>query len=60
MSCLALASRTLFHNPLPLMGDTFPERHPVALSFGWAVLLIVVFAPLAVRYFKAMSTAGKA
>lgn len=60
VSCLALASRTLFDNPLPLMGDTFPERHPVALSFGWAFLIIVVFAPAAVRYFTRMSTGGKA
>ena len=60
VSCLALACRTLFGNPLPLMGDSFPEQHPVALSFGWAALLIAVFAPAAVRYFSRMSTGGKA
>ncbi len=60
VSCLALASRTLFHNPLPLNGNSFPEQHAVALSFGWAFLLLAIFAPAAVRYFKTHSTGGAA
>lgn len=60
VSCLALAARKLFHNPLPLLGDTFPERHCVALSFGWALLLLVVFAPAAVRYFTTRASASRA
>ena len=60
VSCLALAARTLFHNPTPLMGDTFPEQHCVALSFGWAALLLVIFAPAAVRYFTHHASASRA
>lgn len=60
VSCLALAARKLFHNPLPFLGNTFPERHCVALSFGWAIVLLVVFAPTAVRYFTNHAAAGKA
>jgi hypothetical protein len=41
------------------MGDTFPERHSVALSFGWAALLLVTFAPAAVRYFSKNASASK-
>ncbi|CAB4342559.1 MAG: ABC transporter permease [Actinobacteria bacterium] len=60
VSCLALACRSLFENPMPLLGTTFPERHAVALSFGWAALLLAIFAPLAVRYFKNNASSGKA
>jgi ABC-type multidrug transport system permease subunit len=52
VSCLALAGRTLFHNPVPMLGHSFPERYPVELSFGYAILLLAIFAPLAVRAFK--------
>jgi ABC-type multidrug transport system permease subunit len=60
VSCLALAARKLFGNPLPLLGDSFPERHCVALSFGWALLLLAVFAPAAVRYFTKRETSSRA
>ena len=52
VSCLALAARELFGNPTPLLGDSFPERYPVQLSFGYCFLLLAIFAPLAVRAFK--------
>jgi ABC transporter DrrB family efflux protein len=52
VSCLALAARKLFGNPTPLLGDSFPERYPVQLSFAYCFLLLAIFAPLAVRAFK--------
>jgi ABC transporter DrrB family efflux protein len=52
VSSLALAARQLFGNPTPLLGDSFPERYPVQLAFGYAFLLLAIFAPLAVRAFK--------
>ncbi|CAB4335992.1 unannotated protein [freshwater metagenome] len=52
VSCLALSARQLFGNPTPLLGDSFPERYPVQLSFAYAILLLAIFAPLAVRAFK--------
>ena len=38
VSCLALATRELFGNPIPFPGESFPEQHPVALSFGYEKL----------------------
>jgi ABC transporter DrrB family efflux protein len=52
VSSLALASRQLFGNPTPLLGDSFPERYPVQLAFGYSFFLLAIFAPLAVRAFK--------
>ncbi len=60
VSCLALACRTLFGNPTPGLGTTFPERYPVALAFFYAIAIIAVFAPLAIRRFKSRSTSGAA
>ena len=60
VSCLALATRELFGNPIPFPGNSFPEQNAVALSFGYAFLLLAIFAPLAVRAFKTRSSGGKA
>lgn len=60
VSCLALACRQLFGNPTPGLGSTFPEQHAVALTFAYAVIIIAVFAPLAVRRFKSRNTGGAA
>jgi len=60
VSCIALSARKLFGNPTPGLGTTFPETHPVQLTFVYAVLIIAIFAPLAVRAFKKNSTGGKA
>ena len=52
VSCLALATRDLFGNPIPFAGTSFPEQHAVELSFGYAFLILAIFAPLSVRAFK--------
>lgn len=58
VSCLALACRKLFGNPVPFPGHSFPEQHAVALSFGYALLFLAIFAPLAVRAFKTRNVGG--
>lgn len=59
VSCLALSARRLFGNPTPFVGTSFPEQHPVLLSFAWAIGIIVVFGPLAVRKYRKASGAKK-
>lgn len=59
VSCLALSARQLFGNPTPFVGSSFPEQHPVALSFAWAIAIIVVFAPLAIRKYRKAAGAKK-
>jgi len=59
VSCLALSARQLFGNPTPFVGKSFPEQHPVLLSFAWAIGIIVVFGPLAVRKYRKAAGAKK-
>jgi len=58
VSCLALACRKLFGNPVPFPGHSFPEDHAVLLAFGYALLFLGIFAPLAVRAFKTRNVGG--
>ena len=60
VSCLALACRKLFGNPIPFPGHSFPERYAVQIAFGYAFLFLLIFAPLAVRAFKTRNVGGKA
>jgi len=59
VSCLALACRKLFGNPIPFQGNSFPEQHAVPMAFGYAFLLLAIFAPLAVRAFKTRNVGGQ-
>ena len=53
-SSLADALRELFGNPnTPAVpSDPWPMQHPVAYTWIWIVLLVVVIAPLAVRIYR--------
>jgi ABC-2 type transport system permease protein len=58
ISAVTLAARELFGNTSPQMEPptALPLRYPVASSFIWIVILLVVFVPLAInRYKKAVS-----
>ncbi|GII66783.1 transport permease protein [Sphaerisporangium krabiense] len=56
ISALTAAFRVLFGNPgVPGLDAPWPLRHCVAVSAGWAILLIVVFLPLAVRRYLRLS-----
>jgi len=53
MSALAAASRELFGNPNPAAAvDAWPMQHPELAVVGWSVLMLLVFAPLAVRQYR--------
>jgi ABC transporter DrrB family efflux protein len=54
LSATVAAARELFGNP-GLGGDSFVARHPVLLAVGWPLLLIAVFAPLAVARYRRLS-----
>ena len=58
VSCLALACRKLFGNPIPFPGNSFPEQHSVPLAFAYALVLLLIFAPLAVKAFKTRNVGG--
>lgn len=55
-SAIAAATRHLFGNPNPATG-AWPMQHPVLASLLWSALLLVVFAPLAVRLYRGKSLA---
>jgi ABC-2 type transport system permease protein len=54
VSSLTQATRELFGNPSPSPSNSFPSEHPLFLSIAWIVVLLAVFAPLAVRKYRAI------
>jgi ABC-2 type transport system permease protein len=51
ISATVAAARGLFGNP-GVGGDSWPADHAVLLAVGWPLLLIAIFAPLAVRRYQ--------
>lgn len=57
VSVLAAAVRELFGNPVGMPHDpAWPLRHAVGLAAGWAVLLLAIAVPLAIRRFRIRTT----
>jgi len=54
LSATVAASRELFGNP-GTGGESWAAQHPLLLAVAWPLLLIVVFAPLAVRRYQRLS-----
>jgi ABC-2 type transport system permease protein len=53
MSSLAAADRSLFGNPNPAAATrAWPAQHPELAVVLWAVAMLAVFAPLAVRLYR--------
>jgi ABC transporter DrrB family efflux protein len=52
LSTVTSACRDLFGNPNPFVNDSFPSRHPVELSVVYCLLIIAIFAPLAIRKYN--------
>jgi ABC transporter DrrB family efflux protein len=53
MSAVAAASRHLFGNPNPAASvPVWPMQHPELAVLGWSVVLLMVFAPLAVHLYR--------
>jgi ABC-2 type transport system permease protein len=54
ISALVAACRELFGNPTVLAAHaSLPLRHPVAMTVGWSLLVLLVFVPLATRRHQA-------
>jgi ABC transporter DrrB family efflux protein len=53
-SALVSACRELFGNPNPFAAGTYPGEHSIVLSVIWIVVLLVVFAPVAVHRYQAI------
>jgi ABC-2 type transport system permease protein len=52
ISAVVAACRDLFGNPNPIASDAWPMQNPVLAAVLWCVLIIVIFAPLAVNKYK--------
>lgn len=55
LSATVAAARELFGNAAPATGGSWATEHPVLLAVCWPLLLIAVFAPLAVRRYRNLS-----
>lgn len=55
VSALTAATRELWGNPNPFVGEGFPAEHPILLTLIWVAVLLAVFAPLGVRRYRSMS-----
>jgi ABC-2 type transport system permease protein len=51
VSSTVAAARDLFGNP-GIGGDSWPAAHPLLLAVAWPLLLVAVFAPLAIRRYR--------
>ena len=56
VSTLTSSLRTLWGNPNPYVSDSFPAQNPILVTLMWAAIILGVFAPLAVRRYRNMST----
>ena len=55
VSALFLSCRELFGNPTGIVGTAWPQQHPVVYTIGSCVVLIAVFATLAVKKYRQTS-----
>lgn len=54
VSAVTAAGRKLFSNPNPAATvHAWPLQHPVAATLLWSAAMLVTFAPLAVRLYRA-------
>ena len=52
ISSLVLATRELFGNPTGIVGEVWPQQNPILYTLISCVVLIAIFAPLAVRRYR--------
>ncbi|MBM4420497.1 MAG: ABC transporter permease [Chloroflexi bacterium] len=55
VSALTAATRQLWGNPNPFAAPGFPAEHPIELTIIWTAVLILIFAPLAIRKYQSIS-----
>jgi ABC-2 type transport system permease protein len=56
LSAIVQACRELFGNQSLVVSDAWPMEQPVLASLIWCAIIIGVFAPLAIRKYKAATT----
>jgi ABC-2 type transport system permease protein len=57
VSAVTAAARQLWHNPNPSAAiQAWPMQHPIVASLIWSIVLLAVFAPLAVWLYKRRTT----
>lgn len=56
MSAMVAGARDLFGNAGNVVSDAWPMQNPVLASVLWCLLIIVIFAPLAIRKYKAAAS----
>ena len=54
VSALTGATRELFGNPNPFVNGSFPGQHPIFMSIVWTIVLLAIFAPLAISKYRAI------
>jgi len=55
VSTLTASLRELFGNPNPFAASGLPAEIPIIITIGWMVVLLAIFAPLAVRRYRSIS-----
>ena len=55
VSALVLSCRELFGNPTGIIGEAWPQQHPVVYTIASCAVLIAVFATLAVKKYRQTS-----
>ena len=54
-STLSGSLRELWGNPNPFATGSFPSENPILVTLVWVVIVIAIFAPLAVRKYRNLS-----
>jgi ABC-2 type transport system permease protein len=54
-STLTASIRDLWGNPNPYAESGLAADHPILLTLGWVVVIVAIFAPLAVKRYRSMS-----
>ena len=55
VSTLTASLRELWGNPNPFPAEGLPAEYPILVTLGWYVVLLAIFAPLAVRRYRSIS-----
>ena len=52
ISTLRRRPRELFGNPNPYVGEWIPSQYPILVTIGWMILLVSIFAPMAINKYR--------
>mgnify|MGYP001826942176 FL=1 len=56
VSTLTASLRELWGNPNPFPAGGIPGEYPIAVTLGWMVVLMLIFAPAGVRRYRSISS----